>query len=174
MRIVPYFCTLGVASLQRPDYESIIRSICRSLSLRPDFTLDPTAQTLHSNAVSSQGSQNSFTTSAWEDLLHKLLDGLTQSHVVFLVDGLDECKEEDEKDGDAAERLLDLMSEIMIKHSNVHLICSSHQQVRVPKYFQLFQEVNVISSSTVEEMNVFIDGEIEWRRPKLQESIFCE
>jgi hypothetical protein len=174
-QIAPYFCNASTGSeSKRPDFETIVRSMCSSLSLLPDFTIAQAALDEYNKRTSTREmgqDPNEPFVDPWEKLLRTLLrEGPSQSQVVFLVDALDEC------DISEAEHLLEFMKEIMTAHQNVQLICSSHQQVRVREYMgaEILHEIEVTAKVTEPEIRVYIRDELEHRRKGVNDSIFCE
>lgn len=136
----------------------------------PDLTLASQAQNLHDEIT--RGIDQRATTKNWEQLLRDLLSESSKlSNVVFVVDALDECDRPED-----VVLLLKFMSEIMSNHSNVQLICSSHQHVRVDQNLTVgLHKVDLTTSASAEDMKAFVNGEIEYLRGEIKEkSIFCE
>ena len=173
LRIVPYFCDASRTGSTRPDYETIVRALVRHLSLLPDFTLAKPAQVRYSRANSTRRPDDDLDISEWEDLFKELVDvGADGCQFIFIVDALDECL-----DPPQAERFLNFMSnEVMRSYSNVYLLCSSHQQVRVGNYFckECRHDVEVTPAATADDMQTFIDGELERRKETSRDSVFCK
>lgn len=175
LRVVPYFCDASStgSTTTRPEYETIIRALVRHLSLLPDFTLAKLAQARYDRATSTRGQDDQLDISQWEDLFKKLVDaGTNEYRFIFLVDALDECL-----DPQQAERFLKFMSnEVMRTYSNVYLLCSSHQHVRVGNYFsaECRHDVEVTHEATAHNMENFIAGELVSREATSKDSIFCK
>lgn len=142
----------------------------------PDFKLAGPAEVLHDKATS--GLKQSPTIKDWKQLLLDLIPQSSEVHdnqtdFVFLVDALDECSTNED-----AAQFLELMGEITKCRSNVQFLCSSRQHVPVKRYFppETLYTVDVVSDKTAQEMEAFIDGEINNRRNvfagKLN-SLFC-
>ena len=173
LRVVPYFCDASNTGSTRPDYETIIRALVRRLSLLPDFTLAKPAQDLYNSATSTRGQGDDPEIGVWEDLFEKLIDaGAHEYQFVFIVDALDECR-----DLPQVEKFLKYMKHrVMGQDSNVYLLCSSHQQVRVSNHFhkEILQDVEVTAAATAYEMERFVNGELERRKEDSGDSIFCK
>ena len=173
VRIVPYFCDASTGSTQ-PDYETILRALVRHLSLLPDFTLSKPAQDLYDSADSTWGQDSDPDISVWEDLFEKLIKAgaADEYQFVFIVDALDECLSPQQ-----TEKFLKYMKKkVMERYSNVYLLCSSHQQVRVDLHFHenILYEVEVTAAATAYEMKEFVTGELARRREDAGDSIFCK
>ena len=173
LRIVPYFCDASRTGSTRPDYETIIRALVRHLSLLPDFTLAKSAQARYSSANSTRGQDGELDISEWENLFKELVDpGANKFQFIFIIDALDECL-----DLPQAERFLNFMSNrVMSNYSNIYLLCSSHQQVRVGDFFckECRHDVEVAHEVTAYAMEKFIAGELEDRKETSKDSIFCK
>jgi hypothetical protein len=170
LRVIPYFCTASVGQSRRPDYETIIRAISQKLSLLPDFALAHSAEILHSRTA--QGLPQSLTTDDWEMLLNDLLcEGSRSSSFVFVLDALDECTSPEE-----TQRLLEFLEGVVRRHPSVQVLFSSRQHVPVKDYFDdaILYTMDVVSGAPKEEITSFISSEVEHRRDKVKDSIFCE
>ena len=171
VRVVPYFCDASTGSTQ-PDYETILRALVRKLSLLPDFTIAKPAQDLYDSANSTPGEDDDPDIGVWESLFEQLIKaGADEYQFVFIVDALDECLSLSH----AKEFLHYLNNKIMKPYSNVYLLCSSHQQVPVNLHFreEWLYDVEVTVAATADEMKDFIVGELNRRKKKAGESIFC-
>lgn len=173
VRIVPYFCDANKAGTTRPDYNTVIRALIRHLSLLPDFTLSKLALDKYSRDPNPRSQGDDVDIGEWEDLFKELVvEGADEYHFVFVVDALDECLNLKE-----AEHFLYFMSKkVMPLCPNVHLLCSSRQQVRVNDHFseERRHDVEVTSAVTALEMKKFITGELARRRSISKDSVFCK
>lgn len=173
LRVIPYFCTARSDESKRADYYStIIRALARKIFLRPDFTLAQRAKKLHGKHT--RGLQKPVDIKLWEEFLHDLLrDDEGVSDFVFVIDALDEC--DFVEDPEHSEKLLDFMRELMHKFPNIQILCSSRQHVPVKKYFsdEVLYPVDALSAPDDEIQN-FIRSEIDYRKNKQQDSIFCK
>ena len=136
----------------------------------PDFTSAQQAENLHSETT--RGLNQLANIESWERLLGELLSESSNQSIVFVVDALDEC--ESPRD---AERLLEFVTEIMENHSNVQLLCSSRQHVRVEMYCLpgILHKVELTVGAATVDMKAFVNGEIfEYLRGKIKDSIFCK
>lgn len=184
LRIIPYFCAVNKTGSTRPNFETIIRAMVWRLARLPDFTLAEPAQQRYNKMTSAQGQTEDSKPDWWTDLFKELIkSGADQYHFVFIVDALDECIEPTADEPSAAEKVLEFMSNIMKLYTNVCLLCSSHQQVRVCDYFGLdnkfygeniLQEVEVTVNATEDAMKAFITGELSRREMGAGGSIFCK
>ena len=173
VRILPYFCDANKAGTTRPDYETILRALIRHLALLPDFALAKRAQDRYSKSLSTRGQGDDLDIGDWEDLFKDLVEeGADDYQFVFVIDALDECL-----DLRQAEYFLDFMgNRILPLHPNVHMLCSSRQQVRVNDYFSVGRryDVEINSAVTALEMERFIAGELARRERTSKDSVFCE
>lgn len=184
LRIIPYFCDASETGTTRPTYETIVRRLIARLSLLPDLTLAEPALTRYEKLTSAEGQNDDDDPDWWTPTFKELIaDGADQYHFVFLIDALDESIDLSTDGPAAAEVFLQKVSEVMKSHSNVSLLCSSHQQVPLPKYFgagNLFcdidtlEDIEVTAAATLKQMETFVTVEIERRKLGAQESAFCK
>jgi hypothetical protein len=110
------------------------------------------------------------TVKTWETLLKSLIAS-SSIPVVFAIDALDECKEQDDYS-----RLLRFLSGPLQTSVGPHCLISSRPHVKVRDYFSdSVQTFDVVQPQTKEDMTRFIKGQIESRGkdPRWQKSIFC-
>jgi hypothetical protein len=184
LRIIRYFCDANKAGTTRPTYETIVRALISRLSVLPDFTLAEPALQCYHDRKSAKGSDNDRSPDWWTPLFERLVaSGADQYHYVILIDALDESIDLSGEGPSAEEEFLRLMSRVMKQYANVSLICSSHQQVRVPTYFGVdnqfygkdtLEDVEVTASATSKQMETFVTIEIDRRREECPESAFCK
>jgi hypothetical protein len=173
VRIVPYFCSASSNGLERPDYQTIIRSLAQKLSWNPDYTVAQSAHDVWDECF--QGNQSPSEPGRWQELLDTLISEIPEeSVVVFLVDALDECA-----NTEAIGDLLRFMNGALQKSTNIHVLFSSRQHVSVTRYLgdSLLYDIDLVPETTTADMTRFIQGEIDRRRPtefKEGESIFCK
>jgi ABC-type Mn2+/Zn2+ transport system ATPase subunit len=107
---------------------------------------------------------------AWKETFKKVITN-TASHYVFIVDALDECLDSSE-----VEKLLDFMGDVLRKHANVSFLCSSHRQINMGDYFDrnMLLPTDVTVERTAEQVERFVREEIQRRRLKANNSIFCK
>ena len=138
----------------------------------PDFKLAEPADEFYSNATSTRGLYGLAKDEPWKTLLGNLISkssNLTKH--LFIVDGLDECESTED-----VETLLEFMSGIMTRYPNVQLMCSSHQHVRVERYFPKDHlKVNITAVATADDIKAFVEGEITYLRGIIKfDSLFCK
>lgn len=176
-RVVQYFCDATNPTKSRPTIETIVRSLACRLSLQSDLSLSTVADSYYNKYTSSRSKDKAMDSNDWLGLFHELLEegskpveGLEQQKFVFLIDALDECE------GTQAHRFLDLMRKVMEDRPNVYLLCSSHQQVSVGRYFnkEILKVLHVRKALTKYDMRAFISGELESRKASCKDSIFCK
>ncbi|KAI1451725.1 hypothetical protein F4805DRAFT_74695 [Annulohypoxylon moriforme] len=168
LRVVRYFCDAKDLK-KRPQGKTIIRSLASRLSLQPDFSLSKTADSKYNELNSSGNRDQDMDMNDWINLFHELLNECPgRFNYVFVIDALDECEEQ------SVGNFLDFMRSIIKKFPNVYLLCSSHQQIPVYRYFDetILHELEVTRESTYEDMELFISGELENRKQSCEESIF--
>lgn len=111
------------------------------------------------------------TEKSWESLLENLIAS-SPTPIVFVIDALDECKEQDDYS-----RLLKFLSGLpRTSVGPPHCLISSQPHVNVGAYFSgSIQMFDVVQPQTKEEMRRFVEGQIKSKRedPKFQKSIFC-
>jgi hypothetical protein len=164
--VIEYFCSASSTGTQRPDLETIIRSLAGKLSLTLDFDVSMPAQIeFHKNTPGYQPD--------WKQLLQDLIDEESQTcDILFLVDALDECAETQD------EAFLDFMKGVINPNSRpgVQFLFSARQHVSVKQYIdtQALHTVEVTASCTAKDMNTFVESEVECRRSRASISIFCK
>lgn len=179
LRVISYFCDAGKTGGIRPDHETILRTLICHISLMPNFRMAEPAQALYHKFNNSSAPHKGPIVTEWENLFKDIVfAGTGQYHFVFVVDALDECESLPE-----AERFLEFMSEVMRDNRNVSFLCSSHQQVRVWRYFgkdnkyygqDILEELEISEKATSENIEKFVDGEIARREKSASESAFCK
>ena len=150
------------------------------MALLPDFTLIPRAQTAYNTANDPHAPDRYPELCDWEELFTEIIsDGGDDYHFVLILDALDEC---DEPESDV-EQLLKFLTGVMKKYQNLSILCSSHAQVRVSKFFgpnneymgsDTLSTVQATSHYTQAELEKFIQEEPKRRAPKADNSIFRE
>ena len=138
----------------------------------PDFTLAQRAKKFHGEHT--RGLQKPVNIELWKELLRDLLrDDEGVSDFVFVIDALDECDPVENPVN--SERLLDFMRELMQEFPNIQILCSSRQHVPVRKYIleEVYYPVDSLSAPN-DEIQDFIGSEIDSRRNKQQDSVFCK
>lgn len=179
LRVVSYFCDAGKTGGTRPNHETILRALLYHISLKPDFRMAEPAQKLYNLFHSRQISRKEPVITEWEKLFKDIVAaGIKQYHFVFIVDALDECENLPE-----AERFLEFMSEVMRDNMNISFLCSSHQHVRIWRYFgkdnkyygqDILEELEMSEKTTAKDIEKFIDGELARRKKGASESAFCK
>ena len=158
--------------------KTILRALIRRLSLLPDSTIDDVALKCYNDFTSSKKSDNP-NLEDWKELFKNLIaSGSDQYDFVFLVDALDECV-----DSATAEDFLEFMSTFLKSTPNVYLLCSSHKYINVDSFFgagnayaeeDLLEVIDVTAAKSATAMEAFITGELERRKEKAKESVFCK
>lgn len=179
LRVMRYFCNAKMPGTKPPSDETIIRSLTRQLALLSDFTIADDALKLYNNYTSSRNDDDRIGLDVWKKLFKDVIrSGSDQYNFVFLVDALDECIT-----STAAHDFLEFMSTVLKDTANVSLLCSSHKHISVNNYFgagndyagyDLLRVVEVTAAKSVNAMKAFITGELERRKKKAKESVFCE
>ncbi|KAI9695434.1 MAG: hypothetical protein M1820_008619 [Bogoriella megaspora] len=167
LRVIPYFCDASKVGSEPPVYKTLIRALCRRLSLMPDFTLAQVADSFYTGYQRPGVGPPSL--EQWQDLLSDLIEHCSgvsgsKTHIVFLIDALDECKANTD-----TIKFLDQMSKITKEHSDVRFLCTSHQQVPVKDYFSFepLYDMDIGFAQSTQDMDKFVHGEIEHRRAEL-------
>ncbi|KAF2111267.1 hypothetical protein BDV96DRAFT_189735 [Lophiotrema nucula] len=178
LRVVPYFCdasSTDQTNQTRPKYETIIRGLLWHMSLSPDFILAEPVQDLYNVYHSTRASKKEPEIEDWETLFKNLVSD-QQYHYSFLVDALDECISPKEVGG-----FLKFMSIVLKSHPNTSLLCSSHAQVNVSRFFgadnryfgqDTLEVVDVTAEESADDMRYFIQHELERRKVEAKRSIF--
>ncbi|KAL8792548.1 MAG: hypothetical protein Q9195_004847 [Heterodermia aff. obscurata] len=179
LRVIYYFCNANKTNT-RPKYPTILRGLLRRMALLPDFTLIPSAQTVYNTSKLDHAPERYPELCDWEKLFTNIiLDGGDDYHFVLILDALDES---DEPESDV-DQLLEFLTEVMKKYQNLSVLCSSHAQVRVSKFFgpnneymgsDTLSTVQVTSQYAQAELDKFIQEEPKRRAPKADNSIFRE
>lgn len=186
LRVIPYFCDASKAGTERPTFATVLRAITSVASVQPDHSLSPRAQKLYDDRNSSRSPNEGIDIEEVKKLLNSLLgDHAEDTHFVFVVDALDECKTSSDHT-----LFLKFMSSFMTTNHNVSLLCSSHQHVPVARYFgvqnryygegtdyfgaDILQDVEVTEAATAEDMRAYVEGELRAREKDADESIFCK
>ena len=179
LRVIRYFCDAKMSGKKAPSDETIIRSLTRQLALLPDFSIADDALKLYNKLTSSRNDDDRIDLDVWKKLLKDIVkSGSDQYNFVFLVDALDECITTT-----AAHEFLEFMSTVLKDTANVSFLCSSHKHITVDKYFgagngyagyDLLGVVEVSAAKSATAMKAFITGELERRKKKAKESVFCE
>jgi hypothetical protein len=102
LRVIEYSCSASSTGTQRPDLETVIRSLAGKLFLTLDFDMSVPAQIEHQKKDTPSHQTD------WEQLLRDLTDEESQTcDILFLVDALDECAETQD------EAFLDFMKDVI-------------------------------------------------------------
>jgi hypothetical protein len=181
IRIIRYFCSARDDSDNRPDCETVIRSIIGQLSWRPDYSVAQSTSDLYNQKIKRPGPTDKLSLDEWIDVLVGLLveSYRLSGKVVILVDALDAFINHSE-----AEDFLFRMNTILRNNSNVFFLFSSHQTVRVASQIDAsyLQTFTMDMIKTDPDMSKFIDTEIQARREannrtkerdSALDSIFC-
>ena len=180
LRIIPYFCNGAEIGTKRADCETIIRAMIRRMALSPDLTLAKPANDMCIKQKSATAQDGELTLEReWEPLFEKLIEINTgKCHFVLLVDALDECA-----DASEWETLLNFLNDVINKHANVSLICSSHAHVKLDSFFasshkeestDIVAAVHVSEEKTAAAIKAYIAGELTRRKIKAGKSVFCK
>ena len=179
LRVIYYFCNANKTNT-RPTYPTILRGLLRRMALLPDFTLIPSAQTVYNTAKADYAPDRYPELCDWEKLFTDIIfSGGDDYHFLLMLDALDEC---DEPESDV-EQLLEFLTGLMKNYQNLSILCSSHTQVRVSKFFgpnnkymgsDTLSTVQATSQYAQAELEEFIQAEPKRRAPKADNSIFRE
>ena len=179
LRVIYYFCNANETNT-RPTYSTILRGLLRRMALLPDFTLIPSVQTVYNKAKEPYAPDRYPELCDWEELFSDIiLNGGDDYHFVLILDALDECDEPESE----VEKLLEFLTKLMKKYQNLSILCSSHAQVRVSKFFgpnnkymgsDTLSTVQATSQYAEAELEKFIQEEPKRRAPKADNSIFRE
>ncbi|KAI4639135.1 uncharacterized protein J4E78_010995 [Alternaria triticimaculans] len=171
IRVIHYFCPTG--GTQRPDTETVVRSLIWKLSWKLDRSIAPLAYEFYKN--STTGPEVKLSIEVWQDLLDKVIDDCGESaKIVILVDALDAFTEPEEW-----ANFLEIMETIAQDHPNVFFVFSSRQVVKVGIYFAspALVKYSVEPRDTEHDMKIFVDREIDCAGLRLSaesKSIFFE
>ena len=180
LRVIYYFCNANKTNT-RPTYPTILRGLLRRMALLPDFTLIPSAQTVYNTATIDLHAPDGYPELCdWEKLFTEIIsNGGDDYHFVLILDALDEC---DEPESDV-EQLLEFLTGVMKNYQNLSILCSSHAQVQVSKFFgpknkyigsDTLSTVQATSQYAQAELEKFIQEEPKRRAPRAYDSIFRE
>lgn len=188
--IARYFCNDASTAKNRPKHETVIRGMLRRLTLSPDCSLIKPVETLYKTSTRLRAKKVEDTISEtkvgegvsltkWKEVFGQAIaSNAERCHYVLIVDALDECVDSSE-----VEKLLIFMRDVLKKHANVSLLCSSHVQVSLGDYFgpnnsyigaDMLLPMDVIAEKTAKQIKRFINEEIEGRRPIAKKSVFCK
>lgn len=161
LQVIPYFCDTS----KRANYETIIRSIARKLSLLPDFTIAQAALKFYNKK--KPGLTSTIYIKEYEDLVRSLLSERSESHnIALLIDALNEC--DPSRD---AERLCAFISDIVSKHPQVRVLFSSHEHLSGSEELkEHLEKMEVVATAPRNELEYFIKTEIKVRQAKLKGS----
>lgn len=162
LQVISYFCDTS----KRANYETVIRSIGRKLSLLPDFTIARKAQDFYNKHTS--GLTATIYIKEYEDLVRDLLNERSKSYnIVLLIDALNECDPFQD-----AERLCAFISEIVSKNPQVCVLFSSHEQLSGSEQFKEMhlEKMEVVASAPGNALEDFVRTEIKFREDKLKDS----
>ncbi|KAI0544940.1 hypothetical protein F4679DRAFT_588962 [Xylaria curta] len=159
VRFVPYYCYASSASkeLKAPNYETIVRALCRRLAWNGDGTVAEHARKVYD--MNKMDTEESLTVKkTWEPLLEKLVES-SKSTVVFVIDALDECI----KAGQCKDFLI-FLERLSKKPKGPYCLISSLPHVPVGSYFEdSFIQFNTIHSDADSDMKKFIADQIDYR-----------
>ncbi|KAF6221667.1 hypothetical protein HO133_001635 [Letharia lupina] len=162
LQVISYFCDTS----KRANYETVIRSIGRKLSLLPDFTIARKAQDFYNKHTS--GLTATIYIKEYEDLVRDLLNERSKSYnIVLLIDALNECDPFQD-----AERLCAFISEIVSKNPQVWVLFSSHEQLSGSEQFKEMhlEKMEVVANAPGNALEDFVRTEIKFREDKLKDS----
>ncbi len=147
LQVIPYFCDTS----KRANYETIIRSIARKLSLLPDFTIAQAALKFYNKKKT--GRTSTIYIKEYEDLVRSLLGERSKSHnIALVIDALNECDPSQD-----AERLCAFINEIVSNHPEVQVLFSSHEQLAgSEKLKDHLQELEVVTTAPENELEYFV------------------
>ncbi|KAI0165164.1 hypothetical protein GGR52DRAFT_581880 [Hypoxylon sp. FL1284] len=170
VRFIPYYCFGSQTSTKsETTYVTILRALCCRLAWNSDGSVAGPARQLHDNSKTSLDS--TFTEKTTESLFKSLL-AYSKTPIVFVIDALDECK--DEK---AIDSLLKFLVRIRQEHPDTYFLLSSRPHVNVADYFEDSIEIfKCVQPETEKEMATFIRSQIDSKRHevKWKKSVFFE
>ncbi|KAH7393847.1 hypothetical protein DE146DRAFT_660167 [Phaeosphaeria sp. MPI-PUGE-AT-0046c] len=178
LRVIPYFCdasSTDQTNQKRPKHETILRGLLWHMSLLPDFGLAEPVQDKYNAYHSTRAPKQKPEVEDWETLFTNLVSD-DRYHYTFMVDALDECLSPEQ-----SAKFLEFMSKVLKAHPNTSLLCSSHAQVNIQVFFgqdndyfgaDTLEVVDVTAEKSMDDMNYFIQSELERRRVQAKRSIF--
>ncbi|KAI0423865.1 hypothetical protein F5Y09DRAFT_173588 [Xylaria sp. FL1042] len=169
IRFVPYYCYASGTSKETkaPNYETIIRALCRRLAWRSDGSIAKHAKDLFNTR---RDEDESFTiTSTWEPLLKELIAS-SKSTVILVIDALDECESMEQYN-----RLLRFLGDLSRERNGPYCFISSRLHVRVGDYFDALVQFDSAHEEAEHDMKKFITDQIDSKNNSTwAKSIFFE
>ena len=158
LQVIPYFCDTS----KRTNYETIIRSVGRKLSLLPNFTIAKVAQ-----EFSEKTSDSPIYIKEYENLVRSLFIERSKSYnIALIIDALNECDPPQD-----AQRLCGFISEIVSKNPQVRVLFSSHEQLSGSEKLKgHLEKVEVVAIAPGNELRDFVQTEIKFRQAELKDS----
>lgn len=169
VNFVSYYCH-GSGSGPGPQYETIVRALCRRLAWKSDGSVADDAMRLYHSSKEVPDAQLTVK-STWEPLLHKLIAS-SPSTIVFILDALDEC----DSPGSYKD-VLKFLARLPQQPNGPYMLVSSRPHVPVGVYLGAsVQTFDVIHPETKNEMKNFIESQINSKMndKEWEKSIFCE
>ena len=175
-KVVYRYCSardIGQSDSQ-PDQEAVVRTLCRQLAWLPVFSVAQSALQFQGEwQQRQQQASEKPLLKDWQDLLRDLLKQ-HQGQVVIAIDALDECTEPNP--------LLEFLQNVVASRPNVHILCSSRQNILVERYFHYYdgldktvEDVDISRGESSGDMFTFVEHAIEIQPLNARrESIFCE
>ena len=158
--VIPYFCDTS----KRTNYETIIRSIGRKLSLLPNFTIARVAQEFYEK---TSNSDSPIYIKEYENLVRSLFIERSESYnIALLIDALNECDPPED-----AGRLCEFISEVVSENPQVRVLFSSHEKLLGSEHLkEHLEKLEVVAIAPGNELSDFVQTEIKFRQAKLKDS----
>lgn len=167
VKFVPYYCH-GSGARPGPQYETIIRALCRRLAWNGSVVSQ--AMRLYQSSKSNPEAQVTVK-KTWGPLFKELIAS-SSTTIVLVVDALDECKSFDDY-----MTLLEFLTKLPRGPNGPYLLVSSRPHVPVRRHFDgSIRTFDVVQPETRNDMRSFIDNQItsKSKQVRWEKSVFCE